>query len=81
MDPTFGQRLKRWLAIKAMRPAELARAVGVKPPTMFEWMNDLCAPRGDRLPAIAAALGITQGELFGPLPDLPEGAKVGGEAA
>jgi transcriptional regulator with XRE-family HTH domain len=67
-----------------MRPATLARALSVSRATMHAWMTDDSAPRGDRLHAIASALGLTQAEFFGPLAELPavvEEAKTDGEAA
>jgi len=82
MEPTFGERLCRWLAVKGMRPGTLARKMGLSRPTLQAWIRDDASPQGKRLPAIAEALGITQAELFGPLPDLPEsGDETGGAAA
>jgi len=78
MERTFGERLAAWLKARGIRPAQLARAVGVSRPTMHAWLTDAAAPRNDRLAAIAAALNITQSELFSSPPSTPE---TSGEAA
>lgn len=66
-DPTFGQRVRHWLSVRGMRPAALARALGVSRPTVHAWLNDTAAPRHDRLAAVAEALGVSQAEFFGDL--------------
>lgn len=70
MEPTFGARLKAWIAFRGIKPAQLARALGVSRPTMHAWLNADALPRGHRLPGIVAALSITQAEFYGALPDL-----------
>lgn len=43
----------------------LADAVGVKPPSVYEWESGEGNPRVDRLPRLAAALGVTVPQLLG----------------
>ncbi len=44
---------------------DLADAVGVKPPSVYEWEIGEGNPRVDRLPKLAAALGVSVPELLG----------------
>jgi transcriptional regulator with XRE-family HTH domain len=70
LEVPFAERLERWLKVLGMKQSTFARAIDVKPPTVHGWLSGQEAPRIDRLPAIAAALDISLGEFFGPLPKL-----------
>lgn len=70
MEATFGERLERWLMFKGIKPAALARALGVSRPAVHGWVHGDTAPTMDKLGPIVAALGITQAVFFGDMPDL-----------
>lgn len=74
-EPTFGERLQAWLKAASMSQAAFARAIGISGASVNAWLAGRESPLTMRLPAIAAALGITQSQFFGPLPAPP--AEVG----
>lgn len=74
MEITLGQRIARWRAIASLRPTDLARRVGVKPSTVWEWENGDCNPSYDSLEKIARACGVELRTFFGTVPDVPDKA-------
>lgn len=51
------------LAIK-MTQVDLAKKMGVSQSTIVAWESGRACPGAQRLPALAAALGVTVSELF-----------------
>jgi transcriptional regulator with XRE-family HTH domain len=47
-----------------MSQEALAQAVGVDKTAVSHWENGLSAPKGERLPAVASALGVSIDDLF-----------------
>lgn len=60
---TIGQRIRNARGDRTR--AELARAVGVDYATFWRWEKGELEPSAQSLPKLAAALGVTVGELFG----------------
>lgn len=82
MEPTYAERLTRWLRCKGMRPATLAAKLGVSRATLHAWMHGRSSPRGERLLDICTGLGLSQADFFGELPAEPRTeADDSGEAA
>ncbi len=61
---TLGSRIKRLRTALNLRPAELARLVGVPPQYIDNWENRGHRPSARYGTLLAQALGITQEELF-----------------
>jgi phage repressor protein C with HTH and peptisase S24 domain len=53
-----GERIKQARERAAMTQSDLARAVGVRPQSVQQWERGETDPRGKRMDAIAAALGV-----------------------
>lgn len=68
----FGPRLRRLLDDRELRASELARRVGVSANSVSSWTCGRSLPSGERLPAVARALGIGVGELLGEVPEKPQ---------
>ena len=60
---TIGQNIQRTREERAYGQAELAREAGLSASTLWRIEHGEREPRGKTLRAIAAALGITIGEL------------------
>jgi len=56
---TIGQRMRRLRSEAGLSPTFCAAAVGVSAMAWVHWEAGTRTPRGDRLPAIAEALGTT----------------------
>jgi len=65
--PTTGEslalRLQRLRKARSLTMSQLAATLGVSKPTVWAWEQGKARPVDDRLEAIAAALGVTPGEL------------------
>lgn len=59
----FGIRLKELRERKKLTTPELAEALGAGVVTVYEWERGLKTPNVDRLPDIAAALGVKPSDL------------------
>lgn len=65
-SPTpLAQRIREFRERRKLSRADLARALGIKPPSVHDWENGATAPRLDRLPSLATALGVTVDDLLG----------------
>lgn len=62
---SVGERIAGWLAIRNISQAELARRVGVQPPSVSDWLSGRTAPRQEHLEAIAGALGVSLAVFYG----------------
>ncbi len=60
----FGKQLEKLRKQRSLTLAQVAEALGVSKPTVWAWEKDKARPLDDRLPAIAAVLGIEQQELL-----------------
>lgn len=58
------ERLREYLSEVGMTQAELATQVGVKQPTVWEWLNGKSKPSADRLLVLSEITGITVDELL-----------------
>lgn len=67
VDLPIGRRIANWLEVLELPQAELARRVGVTPPSVSEWLSGRTTPRTEHLVAVASALGLTMTEFFGPI--------------
>lgn len=47
-----------------MKPAELARRLGLAPSTISKWTSEAWPPNYDNLVKVAAVFGMTMAELF-----------------
>lgn len=61
---SFGARLKAARLQAGLTQEQLGARLGKGQREISAWECDRCVPGLRRLPAIAAALGITEGELF-----------------
>jgi len=59
----FGKRLEQLRKGRRLTLADVARELGVSKPTVWAWEKGKARPLEDRLPAIAAALGVDAAEL------------------
>ena len=60
----FGKRIEQLRKGRSMTLAEVADALGVSKPTVWAWEKGKARPVPERLPALAAALGIEESELL-----------------
>lgn len=58
------QRLKRYLEEEGLTQAEFADLVGVKQPSVWEWVNGESKPSADRLIVISRVTRISIDELL-----------------
>jgi DNA-binding XRE family transcriptional regulator len=56
--------IKRHRIARGMTQSALANACGATKSCVCHWEKGLISPTGKRLPSVAAALGVTVGELF-----------------
>lgn len=57
-------RLRRYLDDEGLTQAQFAAMVGVKQPTVWEWLNGESKPSADRLIKIGRITGISIDELL-----------------
>jgi transcriptional regulator with XRE-family HTH domain len=67
--------LKEWRDIRGLNQAELGEKIGVEGPTISRWETGAMNWTGERIYALADALGIEPDELFRD-PSLPEARTV-----
>lgn len=84
MNQTIGQRIRQALALRGMKQAALAEAVGTSAAAVTAWVADRKPPRAENMEAIAEALGVEVSWLqFGqgeePAPDPEEERQAYGE--
>lgn len=63
MSP-FNERLRAYRKAAGLKQEDLAVQLGVSAAAVSLWETDKAQPSIDRLPKLAAALGITVGALF-----------------
>lgn len=59
----FGKQLEKLRKQRGMTLAQVAEALGVSKPTVWAWEKGKARPVDERLPAIAATLGISEEDL------------------
>lgn len=75
--PPMAQRLMELRLAAKLTQAELARAVGVNVSNIAFWETKGTPPRGEVLPALAKALGVSVDEILGVAPPKPKPAAKG----
>lgn len=60
----LGKRLEQLRKGRGLTLADIARELGVSKPTVWAWEKGKARPLDDRLPAIAAALGVDSSDLI-----------------
>jgi transcriptional regulator with XRE-family HTH domain len=58
------ERLRQYLEDGEITQAEFARRLGVKQPTVWEWLNGKSKPSAERLQHIARETGLSIDELL-----------------
>lgn len=58
--------LKQYLVDQDISQAELATRVGVKQPTVWEWLNGKSKPSAERLRTLSQVTGISIDRLLSP---------------
>ncbi len=61
---TFGARLQRLRAERGLSQSQIAARLGVSKPTVWAWEHGKARPLGERIGALAQALGVTPAELL-----------------
>lgn len=59
----FGKNLKKYLAEKGMTQTQLANELGIKQPTVNDWINKGINPELEKVIRIAKILDVTLDEL------------------
>lgn len=65
MTSTFPERLREGLSLADMTQAELAKAAGVGPPLITDYIKGRYIPKAERLAKIAKALNVSEDWLMG----------------
>ncbi|WP_299194736.1 helix-turn-helix domain-containing protein [uncultured Erythrobacter sp.] len=60
---SFGMRLNRLRRERSLTLAQVANALGVSKPTVWAWEKGKARPLPERIAAIAAVLGVSEGDL------------------
>jgi transcriptional regulator with XRE-family HTH domain len=58
-----GEKLRAFRVVKRLSQADLAQGLGVKTNAVWNWENERAKPPQERLPAIAALVGVSLDEL------------------
>ena len=64
-DGAFSLNLRRALALKGIRAAQLARELDVSSSAVNQWLHNRTVPSARRLEEIAAVVGVQAGDLMG----------------
>ena len=73
----FAVRLRKYIDMAGMRPADVCRATGINSATMSEYLKGKYVPKQNYLYKISRALGVTVGTLMGgDEPDEPQIGKI-----
>lgn len=62
---TLGQRIRARMDARGLDQSAVARALGIEPQSVQQWIAGQTAPRGYRIKDLAALLGIEPWELLG----------------
>ncbi|WP_334405047.1 helix-turn-helix domain-containing protein [Bradyrhizobium sp. AZCC 2289] len=65
LSADFGSRLRQLRRDRSMTAVDLAKRVKVTPPAIWHWEHRGRTPKGDRLQAVADALGVSLATLEG----------------
>lgn len=60
----MAHNIAKYLKLKGIKPAELARVLGVPYTTVYDWVNGRTYPRIDKIQAMAEFFGIDKAELI-----------------
>jgi DNA-binding transcriptional regulator YdaS (Cro superfamily) len=66
--------IKTYLETAGISQSELARAVGVRQPTVHKWVHGISLPDARHAHAIVRASGglVTLEDIYGPVPSAPD---------
>jgi transcriptional regulator with XRE-family HTH domain len=67
----LGSRLLSWLRVKNVSQAQLAEKVGLSPAAISKIVNGKNDPTYANLRKFQDALGLTETEFHGPIPEVP----------
>lgn len=62
-------RFRYYLGKADISQAELARRIGLKPPTISSWVHGVSAPTYDNICRACKEMGVDLAKFFGPLPE------------
>lgn len=65
----MGERIVSWRKSRGLSQAELAKAIGVQPPSVCAWEKGNAHPRPEHLEKLCAVLGIDLPTFYGPMPE------------
>mgnify|MGYP001566014088 CR=1 FL=1 len=68
MAVDIGSRIATWRTAKGLTRRELAEAIGITPPAVYQWEDGTTMPSTTNLAAVADALGLTMAKFYGRLP-------------
>lgn len=60
----FSKNLRRLMAAKNLNQSDLAGLLGIKQPSVSDWLKNGAIPKGKRLTQLAEILGVSVNELF-----------------
>lgn len=61
----LGSRIAAWRKSKGLSQRELAEALGLTPPAIYQWEDGTTVPSTTHLVAMAELLGITMERFYG----------------
>jgi transcriptional regulator with XRE-family HTH domain len=79
----IGRKIKELRVARGMNMSELARRVGVTPPSVHNWQKGVARPSPDKLASLAKALGVSEEFLrddrqaSSPIPDSATLSRIG----
>lgn len=79
-DVDLAVRIRYWMDRAGLNGVQLAEAIGVSPPTVYNWRNGERGATLSNVAAIADACGVTVSEFWGPI-SAAEIKRLRGEAA
>lgn len=65
---TIGQRIRAWRESRGLSERQLAEAIGVTPPAVYQWERHGKSPTIANLQEIADAIGVSMERFYGPIP-------------
>lgn len=71
LDVDLPTRIRRWREAKGLTRQDLARAVGVTWPAVYQWEGEeghVTSPSQENLAKVVEALGITMQQFWGKVP-------------
>lgn len=66
----LGERIATWRESKGLTPRELADAIGVTPPAIYQWEDGTTTPSLAHLERLVEVLGVTMERFYGRTPKI-----------